>query len=97
MLLATYDPQGAQHVQSKEILNHISASCRTQNISDEQFLVHWSRHLLANIPQFTGCELLIETSAVTYNPHFPHFASLTLRMNILEQSQNGPKYQPYWS
>ena len=75
MLLATYDPQGAQHVPSKEILNHISASCRAQNIADQQFFVHWSRHLLANIRQITGCELLIGTSAVTYNPHFPHFAS----------------------
>ncbi len=34
LLLATYDPQGAQNVSSQEILNHISASCRAQNIAD---------------------------------------------------------------
>ena len=75
MLLTTYDPQGAQNVSSKEILNHISASCRAQNIADQQLFVHWSRHLLSNILQITGCELLIGTSAVTHSPKFPHFSS----------------------
>ena len=48
---------------------------RRQQGVDVTHGVHWSRHLLANIQQVTGTDLLIGASAVTYNPHFRYFAS----------------------
>jgi hypothetical protein len=67
-------PPGCPSFPNRAITN-ICASCRAQNDADQEFFVHWSRHLLASIQQITGCELLNGASAVTYNPHFPHFSS----------------------
>ena len=75
MLSATCCHLDAQAPPTEQSLTHICASCRAQNDADQEFFVHWSRHLLASIQQITGCELLIGASAVTYNPHFPHFSS----------------------
>ncbi len=103
MLLATYDPQGAQNVPYKEILNHISALCRAQNhdIADHQFFVHWSRHLLSNIRHWKGKSLDASSSLERVQSHtiLTSLTShpLTLRTYILEQSQNGLKYPPSWS
>ena len=58
-----------------QFLVRLSESCKAQQDADRRHFVHWSRHLLADIKQITGTELLIGASAVMFNPHFLHFAS----------------------
>ena len=58
-----------------KFLVRLSESCKAQQDADRRHFVHWSRHLLADIKQITGTELLIGASAVMFNPHFLHFAS----------------------
>jgi hypothetical protein len=65
----------ANLIATAQFLASISASCRAQKAADLQYHVPWSRHLLASLRERTGCELLVGASAVTYNPHFPHFVS----------------------
>jgi hypothetical protein len=75
MLLATCGNQDAQSAPTCSALTHISASCRAQNDAEQEFSVYWSRHLLTSIRHITGSELLIGSSTVTFNPHFPYFSS----------------------
>ncbi len=65
MLLATCCAQEEQRTPTKQFLVQLSESPRAQQDADSQHYVHWSRHLLANIRQGTGAELLIGTIAVT--------------------------------
>ncbi len=44
-------------------------------LTNSTMCTHGSRHLLANILQITGCELLIGANAVTYYQHFLYFSS----------------------
>jgi ribonuclease HI len=74
MLLAAGCDQ-AEQVPTTEFLVKLSESCRTQQDADRRHFIHWSRHLLVNIKQITGAELLIGASAVMFNPHFLHFVS----------------------
>jgi hypothetical protein len=71
LVMARRDSEGAS-APTTQLLVHIS--------TNQEYYVHWSRHLLANIRlgRRTGCELLIGASAVTYNPHFPYFSSQPL-------------------
>ena len=62
-------------IPSSQFLQQLCKSCRLQLDSDSSHGVSWSRHLLTNIQQATGASLLIGASAVTYNPHFLHYAS----------------------
>ena len=73
-------------------LTELSESCRLQLESDNNYGVPWSRHLLTNIQQVTGAELLIGASAVTYNPVFLHYASpFPVDTNLRQYlSSNGP-------
>ena len=75
MLLATYVTPAANLVATAQFLASISASCRAQKAADLEYHVPWSRHLLASLRVRTGCELLVGSSAVAYNPHFPYFVS----------------------
>ncbi len=79
MLLATCCDQEEQQAPTEQFLVQLNESSRLRAQQDadrrRQHYVHWSRHLLANIRQFTGAELLIGSSAVTFNPHFLHFVS----------------------
>ena len=75
MLLAICCDQEEQQAPTEQFLVQLSESSRVQQDADRQHYVHWSRHLLANIRQVTGAELLIGASAVTFNPHFLHFVS----------------------
>ncbi len=69
MLLAMCSDQVVPSAPSEQMLNRISESCRAQNDADLEFIVHWSRYLVAYLRQITRSELLIGASAVTYNPH----------------------------
>ncbi len=75
MLLAMYVTPAANLIATAQFLTSISASCRAQKAADQEYHVPWSRHLLASLSVRTGCELLVGSSAVTYNPHFPYFVS----------------------
>lgn len=74
MLLAA-DCDQAEQVPTTQFLVKLSKSCRAQQDADRRHFVHWSRHLLADIKQITGAQLLIGASAVMFNPHFLHFVS----------------------
>jgi ribonuclease HI len=75
MLLASCCGCEEQQVPTVQFLMKLGQSCRAQQVADLQHYVHWSRHLLANIREITGVDLLVGASAVTFNPHFPHFIS----------------------
>jgi hypothetical protein len=76
MLLAMYEAQAVTTASPAQFFDSISALCRAQKASDLEYHVPWSRYLTASLCWGTGCELLVGASAVTYNPHFPHFVSL---------------------
>jgi hypothetical protein len=75
ILLAMYEAQAMTTASPAQFLESISASCRAQKTADLEYHVPWSRHLIASLRWRTSCELLVGASAVTYNPHFPHFVS----------------------
>ena len=91
MLLATCCAQEEQQAPTEQFLVQLSESSRAQQDADRQHYVHWSRHLLANIRQVTGAELLIGASAVTFNPHFLHFVSPFLPDVRLGAATDWPK------
>ena len=91
MLLATKCGQEEQQAPTEQFLVQLSESSRAQQDADRQCYVHWSRHLLANIQQVTGVELLIGASAVTFNPHFLHFVSPYLPDVRLRAASDRPK------
>jgi hypothetical protein len=70
-----YEARAVTTASPAQFLDSISASCRAQKASDLEYHVPWSRHLIASLRWRTGCDLLDGASAVTYNPHFPHFVS----------------------
>jgi hypothetical protein len=76
---------------AEQTLTRISASRRAQNDADQEFFVHWRRHLVASIRQITGSELLIGASAVTYNPYFRYCSSQYLPDMCLGAVAEWPK------
>jgi hypothetical protein len=76
VLLAMYEAQEMTTAPPAQFLVSIRASCRAQKAADLEDHVPWIRHLFAILRRKTGCELLVGASAITYNPHFPHFFSL---------------------
>jgi ribonuclease HI len=75
MLAIMWTGLDTESIPSSQFLQQLCKSCRLQLDSDRSHGVPWSRHLLTNIQQATGASLLIGASAVTYNPHFLHYAS----------------------
>jgi hypothetical protein len=71
MLLTQYNWLNASSAPPVEFLRLLFASRRAQQAADQEYYVHWSRHLLASICSITGQNcVLIGVSAVTHNPYF---------------------------
>jgi hypothetical protein len=49
--------------------------CMAQRRADSDYAIPWNRHFITCVQQLTDTQLLLGVSAVTYNPHFEHFAS----------------------
>ena len=75
MFLARYTDSDGHSTPPAEFLSSLGASCRAQRMTDLEYYVHWSRHLLASIRQATGAEAIVGAIAVTYNPDFTSFLS----------------------
>ncbi len=91
MLLMQYNGIGASSAPPAEFLRLLCASCRAQQAANQDYFVHWNRHLLASIRGITGVRALFGASAITHNQHFLFF-SLSLQMmrnNSWEQQLSG--------
>jgi hypothetical protein len=73
--------QEAPSSRTVQLLESIRESSRAQRYLDLEHYMHWNRHLLAYIGNVTGARLLISTSTMQYNLHFPYFIS----PNVVDQ------------
>ncbi len=61
-------------VPTERFLRSLKLACRAQRRADADYAVPWNRHFITCLQQLTKANLLVGTSAVTYNPHFEFFA-----------------------
>jgi ribonuclease HI len=72
-MLADTTNQGV--VPSESFMQHVVASCHSQERADEEYYVPWSRHLLACLRRILAVDFIVGTRAVASNPHYQHFFS----------------------
>ncbi len=60
---------------TESFLRSLQLACLAQRRADADYAVPWNRHFITCLQQLTKANLLVGTSAVTYNPHFEFFAS----------------------
>ncbi len=65
-------------------------ACLAQLRADADYAVPWNRHVITCLQKLTKANLLVGTSAVTYNPHFEFFASPDPRHEDFGAVQNWP-------
>ena len=67
--------------------------CMAQRRADSDYAIPWNRHFITCVQQLTDTQLLLGVSAVTYNPHFEHFASPDSRNEGLGAVREWPHEQ----
>ncbi len=83
-------------VPTESFLRSLRLACLAQRRADADYAVPWNRHFITCLQQLTKANLLVGTSAVTYNQHFEFLALPDPRHEVFVAVQDWPPEKPFF-